>query len=72
MGRTGAGVEVREKSIRFTFLEGKPTLMRDGVPLPPTPAALAGWCPSCASGAPRIVLWGGGSRPAQVTQPTSG
>jgi hypothetical protein len=38
MGRTGQGVEVRERSIRFTFLPGKPTLMREGSPLPPTPA----------------------------------
>lgn len=38
MGRVGAGVEVREKSIRFTFIEGKPTLMVNGEPAPPTPA----------------------------------
>jgi integrase len=38
MGRTGSGVEVREKSIRFTFLPGKPTWMLDGAPVPPTPA----------------------------------
>ena len=38
MGRTGAGVEVREKSIRFTFVPGKPTLMVDGKPVLPTPA----------------------------------
>lgn len=38
MGRKGTGVEIREKSIRFTFLEGKPTWMLDGTPVLPTPA----------------------------------
>lgn len=42
MGRNGDGVEVREKSIRLSFVyEGKPcreTLKTDGAPLPPTPA----------------------------------
>jgi integrase len=38
LGRTGAGVEVREKSIRFTFLPGKPTLTVQGTPAAPTPA----------------------------------
>jgi integrase len=38
MGRTGSGVEVRERSIRFTFIEGKPTLMVNGKPAAPTPA----------------------------------
>ncbi|RVU45329.1 site-specific integrase [Rubrivivax rivuli] len=38
MGRTGSGVEVRAKSIRFTFVPGKPTLMVNGVPALPTPA----------------------------------
>lgn len=38
MGRTGSGVEVRDTSIRLTFLPGKPTLALDGVPWPPTPA----------------------------------
>lgn len=38
MGRTGAGVEVRAKSIRFTFVPGKPTLTVNGVPAKPTPA----------------------------------
>lgn len=38
MGRVGAGVEVREKSIRFTFVPGKPTLMVNGEPAAPTPA----------------------------------
>lgn len=38
MGRTGAGVEVRPTSMRFTFLPGKPTLMLNGAPMAPTPA----------------------------------
>lgn len=38
MGRVGAGLEVRAKSIRFTFVPGKPTLMINGVPAKPTPA----------------------------------
>lgn len=42
MGRTGAGVEVRERSIRISFtFEGQPcrrTLELNGRPLPPTPA----------------------------------
>lgn len=38
MGRTGTGVEVRAKSIRFTFVPGKPTLMVNGEPAKPTPA----------------------------------
>lgn len=38
MGRVGMGVEVREKSIRFTFVPGKPTLMVNGAPAAPTPA----------------------------------
>lgn len=38
MGRTGSGVEVREKSIRFTFVPGKPTLMVNGAPASPTVA----------------------------------
>lgn len=38
MGRTGSGVEIRAKSIRFTFLPGKPTWMLEGAPVPPTPA----------------------------------
>lgn len=38
MGRVGAGIEVREKSIRFTFVPGKPTLMVNGTPAAPTPA----------------------------------
>jgi integrase len=38
MERTGSGVEVRDKSIRFRFLPGKPTWMLDGKPAPPTPA----------------------------------
>lgn len=38
MGRTGTGVEVRERSIRFTFVLGKPTLMVNGEPAKPTPA----------------------------------
>lgn len=38
MGRIGSGVEVRTKSIRFTFVPGKPTLMVNGVPAKPTPA----------------------------------
>lgn len=38
MGRTGAGIEVRAKSIRFTFVPGKPTLLVNGVPAAPTPA----------------------------------
>lgn len=38
MGRAGSGVEVRERSIRFTFVPGKPTLMVNGEPAKPTPA----------------------------------
>lgn len=38
MGRAGSGVEVRAKSIRFTFVPGKPTLMVNGQPAAPTPA----------------------------------
>lgn len=38
MGRTGSGVEVRERSIRFTFVPGKPTLMVGGEPARPTAA----------------------------------
>lgn len=38
MGRTGSGLEIRERSIRFTFVPGKPTLMVNGVPAKPTPA----------------------------------
>lgn len=38
MGRTGSGIEVRAKSIRFTFVPGKPTLMVNGIPALPTPA----------------------------------
>jgi integrase len=42
MGRTGSGVEVRELSIRLTFVyEGQPqreTLMLNGMPMAPTPA----------------------------------
>jgi integrase len=42
MGRTGDGVEIREKSIRLTFtIDGKPrrhTLMIDGKAMAPTPA----------------------------------
>lgn len=38
MGRQGSGVEVRERSIRFTFIEGKPTLHINGTPALPTPA----------------------------------
>lgn len=38
MGRVGSGLEVRAKSIRFTFVPGKPTLMVNGVPAAPTPA----------------------------------
>lgn len=38
MARTGSGVEVRAKSIRFTFVEGKPTLTVNGEPAKPTPA----------------------------------
>lgn len=38
MGRKGVGVEVREASIRFTFVPGKPTLMVGGKPALPTPA----------------------------------
>lgn len=41
MGRTGLGIEVRERSIRLSFtFEGKPqrrTLQLNGIPLPPTP-----------------------------------
>jgi integrase len=41
MGRTGTGVEVRERSIRLSFtFEGRPyrrTLTLNGQPLPPTP-----------------------------------
>lgn len=44
MGRTGSGVEAREKSIRISFAyEGKPrkeTLKTDGQPMPPTPKNL--------------------------------
>lgn len=38
MGRTGSGLEIREKSIRFTFVPGKPTLTVNGEPAKPTPA----------------------------------
>ena len=38
MGRAGTGVEVRERSIRFTFVPGKPTLTVNGEPAKPTPA----------------------------------
>ena len=38
MGRAGTGVEVREKSIRFTFVPGKPTLMVNGEPARPSAA----------------------------------
>jgi integrase len=38
MGRAGSGVEIRERSIRFTFVEGKPRLMVNGEPARPTPA----------------------------------
>jgi len=38
MGRTGTGLEIRERSIRFTFIEGKPTLHINGKPALPTPA----------------------------------
>ena len=38
MGRAGSGVEVRERSIRFTFVLGKPTLHVNGQPALPTPA----------------------------------
>jgi integrase len=42
MGRTGDGVEIRERSIRLSFtLHGKPerhTLMVNGAPMAPTPA----------------------------------
>lgn len=38
MGRIGQGVEKRPNSIRFTFLEGKPTLRINGEPAAPTPA----------------------------------
>jgi integrase len=42
MGRTGSGVEVRESSIRLSFVfEGRPrkeTLKTNGEPMPPTPA----------------------------------
>lgn len=38
MGRTGSGVEVRGSSIRFTFIEGKPTLRINGEPAAPTVA----------------------------------
>lgn len=31
------GIEIRAKSMRFTFLEGKPTLMVNGAPMLPTP-----------------------------------
>ncbi|OAK55026.1 hypothetical protein A3K87_04300 [Variovorax paradoxus] len=44
MGRTGSGVEAREKSIRINFvLDGqtkKETLKTDGKPMPPTPKNL--------------------------------
>lgn len=44
MGRTGSGVEAREKSIRISFvLDGqtkKETLKTDGKPMPPTPKNL--------------------------------
>lgn len=40
MGR-GQGVEIRARSIRFTFLEGKPTLMVEGKPMRPTPGNIA-------------------------------
>lgn len=38
MGRVGAGIEIRARSIRFTFVPGKPTLMVNGAPALPTPA----------------------------------
>ena len=42
MGRTGSGVEVRDSSIRISFVwQGKPhreTVVTDGKPMPPTPA----------------------------------
>jgi integrase len=42
MGRRGSGVEIRERSIRLSFvLDGAPerhTLMLNGAPMPPTPA----------------------------------
>lgn len=42
MGRRGSGVEIRERSIRLSFvLDGAPqrhTLMLNGAPIPPTPA----------------------------------
>ncbi len=41
MGRTGHGVEVRARSIRFTFLPGRPTLMVNGEPVKPTPPNVA-------------------------------
>lgn len=37
MGRAG-GIEIRARSIRFTFVPGKPTLMVNGEPAAPTPA----------------------------------
>lgn len=37
MGKAG-GIEIRERSIRFTFIEGRPTLMVNGKPAAPTPA----------------------------------
>lgn len=44
MGRTGSGIEVREKSIRFTFVPGKPTLMVNGTPAAPTMANIKWAC----------------------------
>lgn len=42
MGRTGSGVEVRDSSIRLSFVfDGRPrreTIVTDGKPMPPTPA----------------------------------
>ena len=37
MGR-GTGVELRARSMRLTFVEGKPTLLINGVPALPTAA----------------------------------
>lgn len=44
MARTGTGVEVRPKSIRFTFVPGKPTLLVNGQPAAPTPANVKWAC----------------------------
>lgn len=44
MARTGSGVEVRPKSIRFTFVPGKPTLLVNGQPAAPTPANVKWAC----------------------------